>query len=167
MSATLPRVFSREFKEAAVRRILAGEKVKALAVELELWPKLLYAWKESFERGGVEALLPSGRPPNSIARLAIFMPWSAPMRRGSSTTPANSRTSHSQRSRRRGKPSTSAPEGAAAEAQAQARIAELERKVGQQALELDFFARALRHVKASCPPSDGSGAAASSPSSRR
>lgn len=47
MSATLPRAFSREFKEAAVRRILAGEKVKALAVELELWPKLLYAWKDS------------------------------------------------------------------------------------------------------------------------
>ena len=145
MSATLPRVFSREFKEAAVRRILAGEKVNALAVELELWPKLLYAWKESFERGGVEALLPPGRPPNSIAR-----------------APGPPR---SKRSRRRGKPSTSAPEGAAAEAQA--RIAELERKVGQQALELDFFARALRHVKASRPPSDGSGAAASSPSSRR
>jgi transposase-like protein len=151
MSAKPPRVFSREFKEAAVRRILAGEKVNALAVELELWPKLLYAWKESFERGGVEALLPPGRPPNSIAR-----------------APGPPR---SKRSRRRGKPSTSAPEGGAAEAaavaQAQARIAELERKVGQQALELDFFARALRHVKASRPPSDGSGAAASSPSSRR
>jgi transposase-like protein len=26
-----PRVFSREFKEAAVRRILAGERVQALA----------------------------------------------------------------------------------------------------------------------------------------
>jgi transposase len=36
------RVFSREFKEAAVRRILAGEKVKALAAELQVWPKLLY-----------------------------------------------------------------------------------------------------------------------------
>src|SRR5262245_18154075 len=35
------------------------------------------------------------------------------------------------------------------------RVAELERKIGQQALELDFFARALRHVKASAPPSDG------------
>ncbi len=47
MSAKRARVFSREFKEAAVRRILAGEKVKALAVELGLWPKLLYAWRES------------------------------------------------------------------------------------------------------------------------
>ena len=28
------RVFNRDFKEAAVRRILAGEEVKALAAEL-------------------------------------------------------------------------------------------------------------------------------------
>jgi transposase-like protein len=145
MSQKSPRVFSREFKEVAVRRMLAGEKVKALAVELALWPKLLYAWKESFARGGVEALLPPGRPPNSAAR--------APGPR------------RPKRSRRRRQPSTAPPEGEAAEAQA--RIAELERKVGQQALELDFFARALRHVKASRSPSDGSGAAASSPSSRR
>jgi transposase len=143
MSAKAPRVFSREFKEAAVRRILAGEKVKALAGELGLWPKLLYAWRESFERGGVEALLPPGRPLHSVAR-------ALPPRR-------------SKRFRRRGKPSP--PEDPTAEAQA--RIAELERKVGQQALELDFFAQALRHVKASHRPSDGSGAGASSPSSRR
>ena len=39
-----PSVFSREFKEAAVRRILAGEKVRALAAELQVWPKLLYHW---------------------------------------------------------------------------------------------------------------------------
>ena len=145
MAAKSPRVFSREFKEAAVRRILAGEKVRALAVELNVWPKLLYAWWESFERGGAEALLPPGRPPNSIVR---------PKLRRRVT-----------RSRRRGKPSESPPIDA--EAEAQARIAELERKVGQQAVELDFFERALRHVKASRRPNDGSGAAASSPSSRR
>ena len=33
MSRPGARVFSREFKEAAVGRILAGEKVKALAIE--------------------------------------------------------------------------------------------------------------------------------------
>jgi hypothetical protein len=43
------------------------------------------------------------------------------------------------------------------------RVAELERKVGQQTLELDFFARALRHVKASARPSDARGVRASSP----
>jgi transposase-like protein len=145
MSQKSPRVFSREFKEVAVRRMLAGEKVKALAVELALWPKLLYAWKESFARGGAEALLPPGRPPNAVVKAMAPRP--------------------AKRSRGRRKRPISPPADTAGEA-AQARIAELERKVGQQALELDFFARALRHVKASHPPSDGSGAAASSPSSR-
>lgn len=57
--------------------------------------------------------------------------------------------------------------GRKGEAKTPDRLAELERKVGQQALELDFFERALRHVKASPPPSGGSGAPASSPSSTR
>lgn len=144
MSAKAPRVFTREFKETAVRRILAGEKVKTLAGELGLWPKLLYEWRDNFERGGVEALLPPGRPPNSIAR----------------TLPPR-RLKRAQRAARQG---NSALSGDAA---AQARIAELERKVGQQTLELDFFARALRHLKAAPHPNDGSGAAASSPSSTR
>ena len=47
------------------------------------------------------------------------------------------------------------------------RIAELERKLGQQALELDFFKGALRRIEASRQPSDGPGATASSPRSRR
>jgi hypothetical protein len=47
------------------------------------------------------------------------------------------------------------------------RLVELERKVGQQALELDFFKEALRHVKASPPPSGGRGNKASSRSSTR
>jgi transposase-like protein len=42
------------------------------------------------------------------------------------------------------------------------RIAELERKIGQQQVELDFFRRALRQVGASVP-----GAKASTPSSKR
>jgi transposase-like protein len=39
---TSARVFSRAFKVAAVLRILAGERVQALAAELHVWPKLLY-----------------------------------------------------------------------------------------------------------------------------
>lgn len=50
---------------------------------------------------------------------------------------------------------------------ARRRIAELERKVGQQAVELDFFQGALRRIKASRPVSDGPGATGSSPRSRR
>lgn len=39
--------------------------------------------------------------------------------------------------------------------QARRRIEELERKVGQQELELDFFAKALRCVEATGKPTDG------------
>ena len=51
--------------------------------------------------------------------------------------------------------------------QARAQIAELERKVGQQQLDLDFFRGALQHIEGSRQPSDGSGVTASSPTSRQ
>ncbi len=61
-----------------------------------------------------------------------------------------------------------APAGPGAElAAARRRIAELERKVGQQALEADFFRQALRQVETSRQPSDRPGGTASMPSSRR
>jgi len=50
---------------------------------------------------------------------------------------------------------------------ARKRIADLERKLGQQALELDFFKGALRRIEASRQPKDGPGATASSPRSKR
>jgi len=52
-------------------------------------------------------------------------------------------------------------------AQARRQIAELQRKIGQQQVDLDFFKQALRHIEASRQPSSGSGATASSPRSRR
>jgi transposase len=50
---------------------------------------------------------------------------------------------------------------------AEQRIAELERKIGQQQLEIDFFKGALRLIEASRQPSDRPGAAASSRGSKR
>lgn len=50
---------------------------------------------------------------------------------------------------------------------ARQRIAELERKIGQQQLELDFFRQALRQVREARQPSDGLGAKSSMPASRR
>jgi hypothetical protein len=50
---------------------------------------------------------------------------------------------------------------------ARKRIAELERKIGQQQVELDFFRQALRQVKAARRPSDGSGVTRSTRSSKR
>jgi len=52
-------------------------------------------------------------------------------------------------------------------AEARRQIAELQKKVGQQQLDLDFFKQALRHIEASRQPNDGRGATASSPKSRR
>jgi transposase len=51
--------------------------------------------------------------------------------------------------------------------EARRRIAELERKVGQQQVDLDFFEGALQRIRASRRPSDGRGVTKSSPRSRR
>lgn len=60
------------------------------------------------------------------------------------------------------------PIGVAADlAVAQQRIGELERKVGQQQLELDFFQKALRQVGQARRPSDGSGLQTSTLRSRQ
>lgn len=50
---------------------------------------------------------------------------------------------------------------------AQRRVAELERRLGQQQLELDFFKEALRRVERLRHPGNGPGATASTPSSKR
>jgi transposase-like protein len=52
-------------------------------------------------------------------------------------------------------------------AAARRRIAELERKVGQQQVELDFFQRALRQVREARRPNGAPGATASTRSSKR
>jgi len=132
------RVFSREMKLAALRRMLAGENVSALARELKLRRKLLYAWRDNFRRGGPEALRSRGRPRKSV----------------SATSPEASAS-----------PAVvAAPDDLA---KAKQRIATLERKIGQQQVELDFFRQALRQVRGKRRPSDGPGATASTPSSRR
>jgi len=50
---------------------------------------------------------------------------------------------------------------------ARAQIAELERKVGQQQLDLDFFRGALQHIEGSRRPSDAPGVTAFLPTSRQ
>ena len=131
-----PRKFSREFKLEAVRRILAGERVKALSQELDVLRKDLYAWRKLFRTGGAEALRPLGRP-----------------RKGDGAVAAHVR----ERARDVAAGDIAAPE----------RIAELERKIGQQQIELDFFRQALRQVREARRPSTGSGVMGSTRSSRR
>lgn len=52
-------------------------------------------------------------------------------------------------------------------AEARWQIEQLQRKVGQQQLDLDFFKHALRRIEASRQPTDGFGATASSRTSKR
>jgi len=136
------RIFSREFKEVAVRRILAGEKIRAVAEDLGLRRQLLYTWREYYERGGPDALVPRGRPWKAVALAR--------------------RRALAQEPRRRARADVGEGEPAP-----DPRLAELERKVGQQAVELDFFKAALRHVKEPPRPNGGRGATASSRSSTR
>ena len=131
-----PRKFSREFKLEAVRRILAGEQIKALSQELTVLRKDLYSWRKLFRAGGAEALRPLGRP-----------------RKGDGVVTARVR----KRAREVAADDVAAPE----------RVAELERKIGQQQIELDFFRQALRRVKEARRPNAGPGVAGSTRSSRR
>jgi hypothetical protein len=92
--------------------------------------KLLYQWRDTVRRGGVEALRGVGRP-RASERLTVAVE----------------------------RPPPAVPRGVTGPdelARARERIAALKRKIGQQALELDFFAQAL-------PLMDEAGRAASAP----
>lgn len=69
--------------------------------------------------------------------------------------------------RNSGRPRPVSAAASAEELSAERRIAELERRLGQKALEIDFLEGALRRIEASSWPSKGPGATASSPRSRR
>ena len=141
------RVFSREFKLAALSRMESGENVSGLSRELTVRRKLLYEWRDAFRAGGAEALRGQGRP-----------------RKGSVFVGA--RSSGSPGWRKAGPGGLASPASENELAVARRRIAELERKVGQQALEADFFSQALQLFETSRRPSDRSGGTASMVSSR-
>jgi len=143
-----PRQFSREFKLAALARMAAGENVSALARELGVRRKCLYQWRERFHLGGPVALRSRGRM-TKAERLTLRkgMPLQPSVAGAAVPMPP--------------------PEPPDALALARERIALLEGKVAQQALDLDFFQQALQRIEASRRPSDGPGATASSPRSRR
>jgi transposase-like protein len=125
MSKKPIRAFGREFKLEAVRRLLAGENVSALARELKVQRNDLYVWRDRFRAGGADALRGPGRPRKAEAGTTT----------GKLAAPDD-------------------PLACQLDA-AGKRIADLERKIGQQQLELDFFKRALRQVKASHRPPCG------------
>ena len=118
-SKSSPRVFSREFKLGIIRRILAGENVSAIGRKVRLSRKDLYAWRDRFLQGGPEALRGRGRPRRTLPN--------APAASETVSVPLQSPTEELEA--------------------AHERIAELERKIGQQQVELDFFRQALRRVE--------------------
>ena len=109
--------YGTELKLAAVRRVLAGESVSAVAQELGIRRKRLYVWKDRY------------------AELGRSRPGASAREEG--------------RGRKCLKRATDAEamSGRGELLAARKRIAELERKVGQQELELDFFGEALRRIK--------------------
>jgi transposase len=91
---TARRKFTKEFKQAAVSRLQAGQSLSEVARALEVHPADIHRWRRELQEHGERAFQGSGN------------------RRAEET-----------------------------------RVAELERKVGRQALEIDFLKGALQHVE--------------------
>lgn len=128
--------YNRGFKLAALARMAAGENVAALARELGIKRKRLYLWREAYRFEGEAGLRTRGRPPGG---------HSPPSR------PPNALVEP-------GHKSAPPPDASALElSSAQRRIADLERKIGQQELALDFFQQALRRVGVKARASGGNG----------
>jgi len=125
---------TRAFKVAALTRMFQGENVSALARELGIKRKLLYQWRDRFRAGGEAALRSRGRPKRDFLDGvgAPTAPVVVPVPLASTEVT---------------KPRDGSGDAVLALAAAEARVAELERKVGRQALELDFFREALRRLK--------------------
>jgi transposase-like protein len=148
---------TRAFKLAALSRMLAGENVSALARELGIKRKLLYQWRARFRAEGPVGLRSRGRPKRDLSEPVEVLAV-APLE------PALPKSDAA------GSLAVAAPEASgstAALAAARRRIADLERKVGQQELELDFFQRALRRVKDARSTNDAPAAPPSTRSSER
>jgi transposase len=116
MSQAKQAEYAMELKLAAVRRVRAGESVRAVAEELGIRRKRVYVWKDRYAELGEAGLARrrGGRPRKEAAETGS----------GSETTVGRGEL-----------------------LAARKRIGELERKVGQQELELDFFGEALRRIK--------------------
>lgn len=112
------RSFPTAFKMAAIKRIEAGAAVLPLARELGVSRKLLHDWRKAFDLDG-PAGLNRKRGPKPGPRKLRPLPEPPPKSGGGGEL-----------------------------TRARARIAELERKVGQQALDIDFFQKALRALEA-------------------
>lgn len=133
-----PRHLDKETKLAAVARMESGENVTALAQELGVERRSLYRWRAVVRRAGRARLGGRrGRPRKGS--------WAA------------------------SRPLMNVGPEAGLEVELKAakeEIAALERKIGRQQLELDFFRKALRRIKGEPQTSSASGEATSTRSSK-
>jgi transposase-like protein len=132
--------FAEAEKLQALSRMEAGENVTRLAQEMGVRRRLLYAWRDIMRRRGSLSAGRRGRP-----RKGERAAWEAVGNRAD--VPIGVRCTSGLQ-------------------QAQQRIAELERKVGQQELELDFLQQALRRVGGTAPTSAAPGGRGSTGSSK-
>ncbi|MER9794752.1 transposase [Mesorhizobium sp. M0213] len=137
--------FSEEEKLSMLLRMQSGENVSRLADELGIHRQRLYAWREQLRVCGNLTPSRQGRPkkrppeaPPDRQALAAGFALSAEQRRADGLT------------------------------KARRRIVELERRIGQQQVELDFFQEALRHVRGAVQQQkDAPGGAVSSKSFKK
>ena len=161
MSRGRGRDYDPAFKLKVVARLDGGTNVSELSRELGIKRTLLYRWWAAWKQGGPDGLRRRGRP--RTTPLPVTPPATAPDGESPPVTPVPTGAATALATL-----CSEVPGGeAAALAEARGRIATLERKIGQQQLELDFFRQALRHFKTERRTTPGSGAPASTPSSRR
>ncbi|MEE9922393.1 MAG: transposase [Brucella anthropi] len=132
------RVIAEEQKLDFVRRIEAGENVSRLADEIGISRQRLYEWREQLRVRGNLKSLRRGRPARSAERTDGTVPHSTDV----------------------------LPLQEKALSKARRRIKELEQKVGQQQLDLDFFQEALRYFEEDRRQNSAFGGTGSSRSSK-
>lgn len=145
-------------KLSAVARLEAGESGRAIAADIGVGFGQVHRWHRAWlargsaglRRGALQAALAASGEAHAAAEQAAEHAAVQAALPGAEASAGPRRTA-----------SAGGP-GASAE-----QIAALERKVAQQALELDFFATALRHVEGSSQAPEGPGAKASTPPSGR
>lgn len=135
------RVIDEDQKLELLQRMEAGETVSKLADEVGVSRQRLYEWRDQLRLRGNLKSRRRGRPARSTAG-------------ADGATPLQSAVD------------VPAPQEKAL-AKARRRIRELEQKVGQQQLDLDFFREALRHFEEDQRRSSAHGETGSSRSSKR
>lgn len=115
------RVHSPEFRVKIAERMLAGDNVSALAEEFDLPRSMMYRWRDAYRLEGPSGLQGRrGRP------------------RGPGKMPPDNRA---------GAVKAGVSKQDRVAETLRAKIAELERKVGQQAVEIDFFKGVFRRLE--------------------